>query len=71
MRGGPLKTLVQDEQGQASVEYLLVGLVLIAMMGAIAVLWHFAASGNLGTLLQNSASHALGQIGGMADALLF
>lgn len=59
------------EAGQASVEYLLVGLVLIALMGAFAALWHFVANGNATDLLQAGASHALTTAGGVVDALLF
>ena len=59
------------EKGQASVEYLLVGLVLIAIMGALATLWRFAATGQLTALAEASASHALDSAGGIFDALLF
>lgn len=60
-----------DESGQASVEYLLVGLALIALVVALAALWHAAADGKFATLVQTGASHALDQPGGIADALLF
>lgn len=59
------------EKGQASVEYLLVGLVLIALMGALAALWRFASTGQLSALTEVSASHALDSVGGVFDALLF
>ena len=61
----------RTERGQASLEYLLVGIVLIAMMGALAVLWRFTASGGMGAMLEANISHALGQLGGICDALLF
>lgn len=47
------------------------GIVLIAMMGALAVLWRFTASGGMGAMLEANISHALGQLGGICDALLF
>lgn len=59
------------EGGQASVEYLIVGLTFIALMGALATLWRFIATGGLSSLIQVSASHALGCVEGIFDALLF
>ena len=59
------------ESGQASVEYLIVGLTFIALMGALATLWRFIATGALSSLIQASASHALGCVEGIFDALLF
>lgn len=60
------------EAGQASVEYLLVGLVLIALMGAFAALWHFVANGDVTDLVQaGGIAHALTTAGGVVDALLF
>ncbi len=59
------------EKGQASVEYLVVGLAFIALMGALAALWRFVATGGPSSLMQASASHALGTMGGLFDALLF
>lgn len=59
------------EGGQASLEYLVVGLVFIAFMGALAALWRFISTGGLSSLMQASASHALGCAGGVFDALLF
>lgn len=60
-----------SEKGQASVEYLIVGLAFIAFMGALATLWRFIASGGLSSLMQAGASHGLGTAGGLFDALLF
>lgn len=59
------------ESGQASLEYLLVGVVLIALMGALAALWRFAAFGNMEAILEQCVSHAISQLGGVCDALLF
>lgn len=63
--------MLHDERGQASLEYLLVGLVLLALMGALAALWHFASSGNMTSLLEAHTSHAIDSIGGLCDAILF
>lgn len=60
-----------SENGQASLEYLLVGIVLMALMGAFAALWRFTASGNMGAMLEANISHAISQLGGICDALLF
>lgn len=60
-----------DETGQASLEYLLVGLVLMALIGAVGVLWQFASQGGMGALVGQSASHAATMAGGVADALMF
>ena len=54
------------EKGQASVEYLV-----IALMGALAAIWRFIASGGLSSLMQAGASHAIDTAGGLFDALLF
>lgn len=59
------------ESGQASVEYLLVGLVLIAMIVAVGALWQFVSGGALTGLVEAHTSHALTKIGGIVDALMF
>lgn len=59
------------ETGQASVEYLVVGLAFMALMGALAALWRFIAAGGLSAFMQAGASHALESAGGLFDALLF
>lgn len=62
---------IANERGQASFEYLLVGLVLIALMGAFAALWQFFSAGSASALIESSASHAVTSIKGVSDALLF
>lgn len=61
----------KDEQGQASLEYLLVGLVLISLMGLLAAFWQFFSTGKASTLIEASASHSIMSIEGVTDALLF
>lgn len=61
----------RHEDGQASLEYLLVGLVLLSLMGALSALWHFTSSGRLTQLIESGSSHALSSMGGVFDALLF
>ena len=59
------------QTGKASGEYLIDGPTFIALMGALATLWRFIATGALSSLIQASASHALGCVEGIFDALLF
>lgn len=66
-----MRRMLRSEGGQASVEYLLVGLVLVSLMGALAALWRFISSGGLTRLIESNASHAMGSIGGICDALFF
>ena len=59
------------EDGQTSLEYLLVGLVLLAMIGALGALWHYASQGDMVALADQGASHAAETTGGVLDALAF
>lgn len=60
-----------EESGQATVEYLLVGIVLIALICAVAALWHFVVDGGMDELVRLQASHAIENPGGVLDAILF
>lgn len=60
-----------SERGQASLEYLLVGLILIALMGSFAALWQFFSSSRMAAIVESSASHAASNTEGVSDALLF
>lgn len=60
-----------DESGQASVEYMLVGLIMIAMMGALSALWRFVSEGGSSGLIQTNASHSMNDMGGLFDVLMF
>lgn len=62
---------LKKEHGQATLEYVLVGVILMSMMGALAALWRFISSGGLSRLAEASASHAAFGFGGLFDALLF
>ena len=62
---------LRDEQGQASVEYLLVGVVLISLIVALGALWRLMSDGRMDRLLSVHASHAIDQMGGIVDVLLF
>lgn len=59
------------ELGQASLEYLLVGLVLIAVIAALSGIWSYVAGGGLAELVSSSVSHAADSAGGVADVLLY
>ena len=61
----------RSRSGQASVEFLLVGLVLFAFIAGVAALWRYAANGGFSGLATGSGSHALNGAGGLVDALLF
>lgn len=50
---------MNDEGGQATVEYLLVGLVLLAVVVAIGMLWGKIADGTFASHISSSASHAV------------
>ncbi len=58
------------EAGQASLEYLLVGSVLMIMVVGLAALWRFASDGRFDHLVDTCASHAV-STGGALDVLLF
>lgn len=60
-----------DERGQATVEYLLAGIALLATIVALGALWRFASDGRLTLLADDAASHAIAAVGGVADALMF
>lgn len=59
------------EEGQASLEYVLIGVLLMAMMGACSALWNFFSEGRASELIRTNASHAMTNLGGFFDALLF
>lgn len=65
------KRFPKHEEGQASLEYLLVGIILLSLMGALAALWHFISSGRLTRLIEASTSHGANDLGGLFDVLLF
>lgn len=58
------------EVGQASLEYLLVGTVLMVVAAGLAALWRFAADGRFEHLVDACASHAV-STGGALDVFLF
>lgn len=68
---GRLAAFHLDESGQAALEYLVIGLVLLAMIGALGAIWHFVADGGMSQVISASTSHALGTIGGALDVLSF
>ncbi len=63
-----------EASGQSTVEYALVLLAFLAMLLALAAVWHVAREGGLQRLSTTAASHALGgegTFGGMRDIVLF
>lgn len=68
LRGGASP---RTEAGQASLEYLLVSLALVAMIAALGTLWHAVADGRFAEVAETGVSHALSMPEGVADALFF
>lgn len=62
---------MRGEDGQASVEYVAVGVALVALIAACAVLWRFGSEGGFLRIAQSHASHAIDAEGGLVDALLY
>ncbi len=58
------------EEGQASLEYLLVGSVLMVVAVGLAAIWRFSADGRFDHLVDACASHAV-SAGGALDVFLF
>ena len=46
--------------GQSTLEYLLLLVAFVAMIGALALLWHAARDGRLLSLAADAASHGAG-----------
>ena len=66
-----LPRFLQGESGQATVEYVIVGAALIAVIAACGSLWRFGSQGGLEKIAQSHASHAIEAQGGLVDALLY
>ncbi|MCI1666379.1 MAG: hypothetical protein LKI25_08500 [Atopobiaceae bacterium] len=49
----------RGQSGQSTVEYALVLLAFMAMLAAMAFVWHAAEGGGLGRLAADAASHSL------------
>lgn len=63
--------LLKSERGQASVEYLVVGVALLVFIAGVAALWRYASGGAFANLAADHASHASNGVGGLVDALLY
>lgn len=57
--------------GQATLEYLLVGLVLVIAASGVSVLWRYVASDSFAQTAAGTASHSMDSAGGVADALMY
>ena len=57
LRGGQRRT---RRSGQSTLEYLLLLVAFVAMVGALALLWHAARDGRLLALATDAASHGSG-----------
>lgn len=61
----------EGESGQASVEYVAIGIALIVVIAACGSLWRFGSAGGFARIAQNHASHAIDAEGGLVDVLLY
>ncbi|MCQ2751714.1 MAG: hypothetical protein MJ189_01235 [Coriobacteriales bacterium] len=66
-----VKRALFKSKGQASLEYLLVGIVLMLVTCALGALVHFIADGGLGQLIQTFGSHDINSLEGFVDAFLY
>lgn len=71
IRIGKRPERLRPESGQASLEYLLVGVALLATIVGMGVLWRFVSGDGLTAAVDACASHALFEMGGAADVLMF
>ena len=60
LRGGPRSAGGPGRAGQSTLEYLLLIVAFIALIGALALLWHAARDGRLLALATDAASHGSG-----------
>lgn len=72
-RGGrfALRRPLGGECGQATVEYVVVGLVIIIVAAGVAALWRYVAGGGFAELAAAHPSHVLNGVEGAADALMY
>lgn len=59
------------EDGQATVEYVVVFAALIAVVAACGALWRFGSNGGFSSAAQTDASHVVEQPDGVLDVLLY
>lgn len=62
---------VLDEEGQATVEYAVVAVALMAGVVALGALWRFLSGGGATRLIAAGASHVVSEGGGLLDVLLY
>lgn len=65
--GGPLR---REQLAQGTVEYALVLLVFMAIVGALVAMWRASADGALTATVEHAASHAL-DVTGVPDIILY
>ena len=56
----PRRPGAAGDAGQSTLEYLLLLVAFVAMVGALALLWHAARDGRLLALATDAASHGSG-----------
>lgn len=63
------KPCAREEWAQATVEYAITIVVFMAIVSALALLWHAGADGVLARLVEGALSHALAGTGPLDIAL--
>lgn len=61
--------LLQEGWAQATVEYAITLAVFMAIVAALALLWHAGADGTLARIIEDALSHALSGTGPLDIAL--
>ena len=63
--------MLHDGKGQAAVEYLVVGLVVIVVAAGLGAVWRFVSGADFSLAADEGASHAADGPAGLADALAY
>ena len=66
-----IRAAAYDSLGQATVEYLLIGIVLITMVAGLAALWRYTSGERSAEQSNASASHVVEGVEGVADVLAY
>lgn len=64
---------LRSEDGQATVEYLIVGVMVMLVVVALAAMWHLASDGVFARHATSAASHAVDSVdlGVIGDVFLY
>lgn len=62
-------TLVTEESAQSTVEYAIVTVAFVAMVTGLALIWRAGLDGAFARIVEDAASHALSDLGGLDVSL--